>query len=78
MQNCLRCHSISEEPAKARYTWSDLGTIAAEAPAQFAAYVKNPQSVAPYAKMPANPTYDDPTLRALTAYFRAFDPAAKR
>ena len=78
MQNCLRCHSISEEPAKARYTWSELGTIAAEAPEQFAAYVKNPQSVAPYAKMPANPAYDDPTLRALTAYFRAFDPAAKR
>ena len=78
MQNCLRCHSISEEPAKARYTWPELGTIAAEAPEQFAAYVKNPQSVAPYAKMPANPAYDDPTLRALTAYFRAFDPAAKR
>jgi hypothetical protein len=28
--------------------------------------------------MPANPAYDDPTVRALTAYFRAFDPAAKR
>jgi mono/diheme cytochrome c family protein len=78
MQNCSRCHGISGEPAKASYTWSALGTIAAEAPEQFVAYVKNPQSVASYAKMPANPAYDDATLRALAAYFRAFDPAAKR
>jgi cytochrome c553 len=78
MQNCLRCHSASEESTKARYTWSALGTMAAEAPKQFAAYVKNPQSVAQYAKMPANPAYDDATLHALTAYFRAFDRRAKR
>lgn len=78
MQNCLRCHSLSEEPAKAKYTWSVLGTMAAQAPEQFVAYVKNPQGVAPYAKMPANSAYDDATLRALAAYFRAFDPAAKR
>jgi mono/diheme cytochrome c family protein len=78
MQNCLRCHSASEEPTKARYTWAALGTMAGQAPKQFAAYVRNPQSVAQYAKMPANPAYDDATLGALTAYFRAFDPGAKR
>ena len=78
MQNCLRCHSESEEPTKARYTWSALGSMAGQAPKQFAAYVKNPQSVAQYAKMPANPAYDNATLHALTAYFRAFDRAGKR
>jgi len=78
VQNCLRCHGIGGEPTKAKYNWSALGTMAAEAPEQFVSYVKNPRSVAPYAQMPANPAYDDATLRALTAYFRAFGPAAKR
>jgi len=51
--------------------------MAGQTPKQFAAYVKNPQGVAQYAKMPANPAYDEATLHALTAYFRSFDRAAK-
>lgn len=78
LQNCLRCHFEGDEPSKGKMTWSALGMFAAEAPKQFAAYVKNPQSVAPSAEMPANPTYDEATLQALAAYFRTFDPTAKR
>lgn len=77
MQNCLRCHFEGKEPSKGKMTWSALGMLAGRAPKQFAAYVKNPQSIAQDAEMPANPAYDEVTLQALAAYFRTFDPAAK-
>jgi hypothetical protein len=38
----------------------------------FAKYVRFPQAENPNAKMHPNPSYDDATLQALTAYFRSF------
>lgn len=76
-QICSHCHSASKEPLKGKWTWAAIGILAASAPSQFAAYVRNPQSKAQYAEMPAYPTYDDATLQALTSYFRTLDPTKK-
>jgi hypothetical protein len=72
-QNCLRCHGpASYGRLKGQITWSGIAFFADSSPRGFAAYVRNPRSVAPYAQMPGNPGYDDATVEALTAYFRTF------
>jgi mono/diheme cytochrome c family protein len=76
-QLCLHCHSMGTEPLKGKWTWAAIGMMAASAPSQFAAYVRNPRGKAQYAEMPAYPNYDDATLQALTSYFRTFDPAKR-
>jgi mono/diheme cytochrome c family protein len=76
-QLCLHCHSTGTEPLKGKWTWAAIGMMAASAPSQFAAYVRNPRGTAQYAEMPAYPNYDDATLEALTSYFRTFDPAKR-
>lgn len=76
-QFCLHCHFSGTEPLKGKWTWAAIGMMAASAPSQFAAYVRNPRGKAQYAEMPAYPNYDDATLQALTSYFRAFDPAKR-
>jgi mono/diheme cytochrome c family protein len=78
-QNCLRCHGPeSDEPLKGKLTWAGLAIFAAQAPKNFAAYVRDPKVVTKDAQMPPNPSYDDSTLEALTAYFRTFAPTEKR
>lgn len=76
-QICSHCHSASAERQKGTLTWAAIGMLAASAPSQFAAYVRNPRSKAQYAEMPAYPNYDDATLQALTSYFRSFAPAKR-
>jgi mono/diheme cytochrome c family protein len=75
-ENCYRCHSSGEEGGqKAGVTWTVISAIAAGSPDFFAAYVRNPKSKSPQARMPGNPEYDSATLRALAAYFRTFTAA---
>ena len=77
-QNCLRCHFLSNSGGtKSGRTWQSLGTWAREQPAFFQSYVSNPAKLEPHAHMPANPTYDQPTLAALTTYFRTFSAPTK-
>jgi mono/diheme cytochrome c family protein len=72
-QNCLRCHGPETEPhLKGFLTWSGIALFAATSQGSFAAYVRNPQAQAQYAKMPGNPNYDDATIEALIMYFRTF------
>jgi mono/diheme cytochrome c family protein len=72
-ENCFRCHNSGEEGGqKAGVTWTVISAIAAGSPDFFAAYVRDPKSRSPQAKMPGNPEYDEATLRALAAYFRTF------
>jgi mono/diheme cytochrome c family protein len=72
-QNCFRCHnSGSEGGQKSGVTWTVLSALATNSPEFFTDYVRRPQSTSPQAQMPANPNYDDETMRALTAYFRTF------
>ena len=78
-QNCLRCHGPeSDEPLKGKLTWAGIAFFAAQAPKNFAAYVRNPKAVAKDAQMPPNPSYDVATIDALTAYFRTFAATEKR
>ena len=72
-QNCLRCHFMGTiGGTKSGVEWRALSTWATEQPAFFAKYVHDPKSIETHAHMPANPTYDAPTLAALTANFRTF------
>jgi mono/diheme cytochrome c family protein len=72
-QNCLRCHGpASYGPLKGQITWSGIAFFADSSPRGFAAYVRNPRSVARYAQMPGNAAFDDATMEALLAYFRTF------
>ena len=72
-QNCLRCHGpASYGRLKGQIAWSGIAFFADRSPQEFAAYVRNPRSVAQYAEMPGNPAYDDATVEALIAYFRTF------
>jgi mono/diheme cytochrome c family protein len=72
-QNCFRCHNQGAGGGeKAGHPWLVLSAWANASPEYFSAYVRNPQSKNPHAQMPGNPRYDDATLQALTAYFRAF------
>ncbi|MFZ3217154.1 MAG: c-type cytochrome [Candidatus Acidiferrales bacterium] len=72
-QNCLHCHNNGEVGGqKAHRPWLVLAAWATVAPDYFAAYVRNPQSENPHARMPGNPDYDDATTLALISYFRTF------
>jgi mono/diheme cytochrome c family protein len=72
-QNCFRCHNQGTEGGeKAGHPWLVLSAWANASPEYFSAYVRNPQLKNPHAQMPGNPRYDDPTLHALTDYFRTF------
>jgi mono/diheme cytochrome c family protein len=72
-QHCLRCHFQRDVGGtKSGRDWLSLSTWAREQPQFFARYVRKPTSVEPHAHMPANPSFDDATLAALTAYFRTF------
>jgi mono/diheme cytochrome c family protein len=75
-QDCFRCHGLrSEGGQRASRSWLILAAWAATDATRFQAYIRNPQSIQPCAKMPAHSNYDDPTLAALTAYFATFAPA---
>ena len=77
-QNCLRCHNMNDVGGKkARHPWQVLSVWAATSPDYFAAYVRDPKSENSHAEMYPNPSYDDATLRALTAYFRTFSSQEK-
>ena len=77
-QNCFRCHNAgSEGGQKSGRTWESLSAFATASPKDFAAYIRAPRANNPHAQMPGNPEYDDATLAALTAYFRAFFEPAK-
>ncbi len=72
-QNCLRCHfQGAVGGTKSGRSWHSLGVWAREQPLFFQQYVKNPQRFEPHSHMAPNPSYDEPTLRALTAYFKTF------
>jgi mono/diheme cytochrome c family protein len=72
-QNCFRCHdSGGEGGQKAGRSWEMLAAFAAASPKDFTTYIRAPLSQNPQTQMPANPQYDDATLAAITAYFRAF------
>jgi mono/diheme cytochrome c family protein len=78
-QNCLRCHNLNGEGGlKGGHSWQVLSAWAKASPDYFAAYVQNPQSKSPNAKMPGNPGYDNTTLKALTAYFQTFSSQEKQ
>ena len=77
-QNCFRCHdSGGEGGQKAGRPWEMLAAFAAASPRDFATYIRAPLSQNPQTQMPANPQYNDATLAAITAYFRAFSKPAK-
>ena len=77
-QNCFRCHdSGGEGGQKAGRSWEMLAAFAAASPKDFTTYIRAPLSQNPQTQMPANPQYDDATLAAITAYFRAFSKPAK-
>ncbi|MGA8309520.1 MAG: c-type cytochrome [Terriglobales bacterium] len=72
-QNCFRCHNMGNEGGrKSGFPWPVLSAFAAATPEDFVAYVHNPQAKNSQAQMPANPEYDDATMRALLAYFQTF------
>jgi mono/diheme cytochrome c family protein len=72
-QNCFRCHNSGAEGGqKSGVTWAVLSALATNSPEFFTDYVRRPTSRSPQAQMPANPDYDDQTMRALVAYFRSF------
>jgi mono/diheme cytochrome c family protein len=78
-QNCFRCHNAGREGGmKSGRPWERLSQFAAASPKDFAAYIRDPLAKNPRAQMPGNPQYDEPTLAALTAYFKAFSGAEKR
>jgi len=77
-QNCFRCHNSGREGGqKSGRPWLVLSAWAAASPDFFTAYVRDPKSKNPLSQMPGNPDYDDSTMRALIAYFRTFQEAAR-
>lgn len=72
-QNCLRCHNVSVEGGqRSDRSWYILAAWASSESENFKRYIRNPKSVMPSAKMPAQKQYDDATLNALTKYFSTF------
>lgn len=77
-QNCFKCHNSGNEGGqKSGFSWPDLAAFAAATPKDFGAYVRDPVSKNPQARMPGNPSYDVATIGALTAYFQTFHSAEK-
>lgn len=76
-QNCFRCHNMGDVGGqKSGYSWMVLSGAATGEPEFFAAYVRDPKSKSPNAKMPGFSSYSDRTIRALTDYFQTFAPPA--
>jgi hypothetical protein len=76
-QNCFRCHnSLGEGGMKSGVNWTVLAAMAASSPDFFAAYVRDPQSKNPNAKMGGSPELDQAAMASLVAYFRAFEAAS--
>jgi mono/diheme cytochrome c family protein len=76
-QNCFRCHNNGAEGGtKAGRPWQMLSAWATASPEYFAAYVRDPLAKNPHAQMPANPSYNDQIMKALTAYFQTFSSLA--
>ena len=72
-QNCFRCHNAGPEGGqKSERPWLVLAAWATASPDFFMAYVRDPKTKNPHSAMPGFPDYDDPTMRALIAYFRTF------
>jgi mono/diheme cytochrome c family protein len=72
-QNCLRCHGpASFGRLKGQLNWAGIAFFVDVSPKDFAAYVRNPKTVAKTAEMPGNPGYNDATVEALIGYFRTF------
>lgn len=77
-QNCFRCHnSGSEGGQKSGRAWEFLSALAGKSPEYFSSYIRNPTAKNPRAQMPGNPQYDNATLDALTAYFKAYSQPTK-
>lgn len=72
-QDCFRCHgTASEGGEKGGRDWLRLAELARSDPSRFGRIIRDPVSVTPSATMPGQPSYDDETVNALTAYFRTF------
>ena len=72
-QNCLRCHFSGDTGGtKSGRDWQILSLLARQKPDYFTGYIHNPKSKDPNSQMPPFPEYDEATLNALMAYFRAF------
>jgi hypothetical protein len=72
-QDCFRCHNMGVEGGTmAGRSWLKLAELANGDEKKFKQTIRDPASVTPGAKMPAQPGYDDATLVALTAYFKTF------
>ena len=72
LQNCLRCHRAGDiGGTKSPYKFAQLRAIAQGKPEAFGKWVVRPNAVNPEATMPGNPSYDQATLAALTAYFQS-------
>ena len=77
-QDCFRCHNMSSEGGTmAGSSWLRLAALANNDGKKFRQTIRNPASVTPGAKMPAQPGYNDATLDALTAYFKTFATAGR-
>lgn len=74
-QDCFRCHNMGAEGGTmAGHSWVELAAMAEVDPALFRTIVRNGADVKDGGRMPGQPGYDDATLDALTAYFKAFAP----
>ena len=60
---------------KSGVNWTVLAAMAANAPDFFAAYVRDPKSKNPSAKMEGSLDLDQPAMADLSAYFQAFQSA---
>jgi len=77
-QNCFKCHNSGREGGqKSGLAWMELADLATASPEDFGSYIRNPVSKNAQALMPDNPSYDDATLSALTAYFQSFHATVK-
>jgi mono/diheme cytochrome c family protein len=77
-QNCFKCHNSGPEGGlKSGFNWADLTAMAAATPKDFGSYIRKPVSKNAQAQMPDNPSYDDETIGALTAYFQTFHSTGK-
>jgi mono/diheme cytochrome c family protein len=78
-QDCFRCHNMrAEGGTMAGSSWLKLAELANDEGKKFRQTIRDPASVTPGAKMPAQPGYDDATLDALTAYFKTFATAGRK
>ena len=72
-RNCFRCHNMGTEGGeKSGVPWPALAAAAAGSSEWLSAYVRDPKSKNSRTEMPANPGYDEVTMRALVSYFRTF------